>query len=95
MTPRGSSTWIVALLCMGCAGGTADSDAPPMLLVCSEKRGDDPCGAARRFSSRAATLDVRTSVLPQDLTHGAISGDLGLPGDYTDAVERFMKSVLR
>jgi len=34
-------------------------------------------------------------VLPQDLTHGAVSGDLGLPGDYTEAVEKFMESVLR
>jgi len=32
-------------------------------------------------------------VLEQDLSHGEINGKLGLPGTYTEAVERFFESV--
>jgi acetyl esterase/lipase len=67
--------------------------APPMLLVCSQPRRDDSCAAARTFAERAHMLGVRAEVLPQDLGHGEINRELGLPGAYTDAVERFMASL--
>jgi acetyl esterase/lipase len=67
--------------------------APPMLLVCSERRRDDSCGAAGRFAEKAKSLRVRAQVLPEDLSHGEINEYLGLPGAYTDAVEQFMRAV--
>ncbi len=69
------------------------SSAPPMLLVCSERRMDDSCGAARQFADKAASVGARASVLPQNLSHREINEDLGLPGDYTQAVEQFMRTL--
>jgi len=69
------------------------ASAVPMLLVCSERRRDDPCAAARRFASKAESLGVRARVLPEDLSHPEINETLGLPGAYTEAVEDFMRSL--
>jgi arylformamidase len=69
------------------------SAAPPMLLACSLERRDDPCTTASRFSERAASLNVRTSVLRLQLSHAEVNGDLGVPGAYTDAVEAFLRSL--
>lgn len=66
--------------------------AKPMLAVCSSRR-DDSCTQARGFVAKANGLGVRAQVLPQDLSHGDINKTLGLPGAYTDAVERFMASL--
>ncbi|HYD51243.1 MAG TPA: alpha/beta hydrolase [Gemmatimonadaceae bacterium] len=66
--------------------------ATPMLAVCSSRR-RVPCPQARAFAARARGLGVRLEVLPQDLSHGEINADLGVPGAYTDAVERFMASL--
>lgn len=67
--------------------------APPMLLVCSKPRRDDSCGAARAVADRAHVLGVRTEVSPQELSHGDINRELGLPGGYTETVEKFMASL--
>ncbi len=69
------------------------SSAPAMLLVCSERRRDDSCRMARQFADKAASLGVRASVLPQDLSHREVNEDLGLPGGYTQAVEKFMQAL--
>jgi hypothetical protein len=68
-------------------------DAKPLLLVCSTTRPDKPCDAARAFAEQAAALGVRAEILGQALSHGEINHDLGLPGAYTDTVERFMQSL--
>lgn len=67
--------------------------APPILLVCSTVRRDDACAPARAYAERARALDVRASVLPQALSHGDINRRLGLEGDYTREVERFLASL--
>ncbi len=64
----------------------------PMLLVCSTRR-DDSCPQAQRFAARVAATGAKVSVLPVDLNHGQINGQLGLPGAYTEQVEAFMKSL--
>lgn len=64
----------------------------PMLLVCSTRR-DDSCPQAQRFAARVAAAGAKVSVLPVDLNHGQINGQLGLPGAYTEQVEAFMKSL--
>ncbi|MBS0224984.1 MAG: alpha/beta hydrolase [Proteobacteria bacterium] len=66
--------------------------APPMLLVCSSQRRDS-CPASRAFADAAQRLKVRTQVLPQDLSHGQINTELGLPGAYTDAVDAFLDGL--
>jgi acetyl esterase/lipase len=69
------------------------AEAKPMLLVCSTTRPDKPCDAARAFAEQATALGVRAEVSPQALSHGEINRNLGLPGAYTDTVERFMRSL--
>jgi len=69
------------------------SNATPMLLVCSTQRRDQSCAQAQRFAEQAHTSGRRAELLPQDLSHAQINAQLGLPGAYTDAVEKFMASV--
>jgi acetyl esterase/lipase len=66
--------------------------AKPMLLVCSSLRRDS-CPAANRFAARATSLGVRAEVLPIAKSHAAIDAELGAPGAYTEAVERFLRSL--
>ncbi|RIX46073.1 MAG: alpha/beta hydrolase [Rhodocyclales bacterium GT-UBC] len=68
--------------------------APPFLLVCSSRR-EASCQQARQFAERAGAQGIRAEVLSQDLSHGDINSQLGLPGRYTDAVEDFMASLDR
>lgn len=65
----------------------------PLLAVCSSQRPDQPCVQARNFADKAARLGMRVEVLPQALSHREINVQLGLPSGYTDAVERFLRSL--
>lgn len=64
----------------------------PMLLVCSTRRSES-CDQARSFSVRVHMLGGRAEVLEVEKTHGDINADLGRPGDYTAAVDRFLTSL--
>lgn len=64
----------------------------PWLNVCSSQR-DTSCSQSAALAEKAKALGVRGSVISQDLTHAEINATLGLPGDYTKAVERFMASL--
>lgn len=64
----------------------------PFLAVCSSRR-EESCPQARRFVAKAAGLGARARVLPEDLSHEEINERLGLPSDYTAAVEAFMHSL--
>lgn len=66
--------------------------AAPLLSVCSTRR-DDSCLQADLFAARAGQLGVRAEVLREDLSHGDINAQLGQPGAYTSAVERFLGSL--
>ncbi|GAB4475565.1 MAG: hypothetical protein OHK0044_20900 [Burkholderiaceae bacterium] len=66
---------------------------PPVLAVCSTVRRDDSCRQARAYVARAQSLGVRASVLPEPLSHADINRQLGLPGAYTESVERFFGSL--
>jgi acetyl esterase/lipase len=67
--------------------------APPMLLVCSTQRRDGSCTQANQFATRAAAIGGRAEVVPEDLTHAQIDGELGLPGAYTASVDAFIRSL--
>lgn len=70
-----------------------DRSAAPWLGVCSTSRQDDPCGQARAYADKSNSLNLKASVLPQPMSHGAINKELGLSGDYTREVEAFMTSL--
>ena len=67
--------------------------APPLQMVCSTQRPDDPCQQFTDMASHVRHLGGRAEVLPQDLDHGEINAQLGLDSDYTRAVEAFMGSL--
>ncbi|HUD52195.1 alpha/beta hydrolase [Parvibaculum sp.] len=64
----------------------------PMLVVCSTKR-DDSCPPSRDFVEKATALGGRASLLQEPLTHREINENVGLPGDYTKAVDAFLRSL--
>jgi len=64
----------------------------PILLVCSSQRKDSPA-QVQIYANKATKLGGRAIVLPEDLNHGGINSNLGLPGAYTDAVDSFLHSV--
>lgn len=66
--------------------------AKPVLAVCSSRR-EESCEQARNFAAHAGQLNVRASVLAQDMSHGEINEQLGVPGSYTQAVEAFLGSL--
>jgi acetyl esterase/lipase len=68
--------------------------AKPMLLVCSSLRRDS-CPAATRFAAKATSFGVRAEVVPVAKSHAAIDAELGAPGDYTEAVERFLRTLVK
>lgn len=67
--------------------------APPLLAVCSSRRAIS-CNQAESFRRRAEQLGVRVAVQPEAKTHAQIDADLGLPGPYTDSVDRWISSIL-
>lgn len=69
------------------------SGAWPMLLVCSSRRRES-CGQAEGFEDRARAIGVSAEVLPVAKSHAAINEDLGKPGAYTAAVDRFVQSLI-
>ena len=70
-----------------------DAGGRPMLLVCSTRR-NDACPQAEAFQAAGARLGVPMQVLREDLSHGQINHELGLPSDYTAAVDRWLDDVL-
>ncbi len=69
-------------------------DAVPMLFVCSSRR-KDACPQARAMADKAKTLGVPMEVLPEDLSHGDVNRDLGLPSGYTNTVDAFVRKQLQ
>jgi hypothetical protein len=63
-----------------------------MLLVCSSRR-RDACPAATAVASKATSLGVRGEVVPVPKSHAAIDAELGAPGEYTEAVEGFLRTL--
>ena len=70
-----------------------DAGGRPMLLVCSTRR-NDACPQAEAFQAAGARLGVPMQVLREDLSHGQVNHELGLPSDYTAAVDRWLDAVL-
>jgi hypothetical protein len=67
--------------------------AQPLLAVCSAPRADS-CAQARRYADKATGLGMRVEVLPQQLSHREINETLGADSAYTQAVDKFIASLL-
>ena len=68
------------------------SGPAPLLLVCSIRRRDS-CPAAQAFAGKARSFGGRATVLPVDLNHGEVNGELGRSQAYTALVDEFMRSL--
>lgn len=70
--------------------------ALPMLIVCSSERRlpSSPCDEGRKLAQKAARLGVRMEVLPEPMSHAEINRGLGLPSAYTEAVAKFVDSLV-
>lgn len=64
----------------------------PTFLICSTKRSDS-CPQAEAFSKKAISLGSISQVLKVPLSHVDVNLNLGLENDYTEAVDRFIKSL--
>lgn len=64
----------------------------PTLLVCSSRR-NDSCPQAHAFAGKATRLGSQSSVLEEDLSHGEINQQLGVPSDYTARVDAFLQGL--
>lgn len=65
---------------------------PPLLAVCSSWRASS-CEQAHAYVQKTSSFGNRAQVQAENLSHRDINAQLGLPGAYTDAVERFMKGL--
>jgi arylformamidase len=68
------------------------SKPAPFLAVCSSERSDS-CPQAQAFVDKVNSLGGRAAIAPIAMGHGELNRELGLPGEYTDKVEGFMKSL--
>ncbi|MDE2605750.1 MAG: alpha/beta hydrolase [Burkholderiales bacterium] len=69
------------------------SEAPPILAVCSSLRRDS-CPRAEELRATAARLGRPVQVQGVAKTHAQVDHDLGLPGPYSDSVDRWISSIL-
>jgi arylformamidase len=66
----------------------------PMLLVCSSRR-EQVCPQAQDHARKLRAQGGEAVVVEQPLTHREINQQLGLPGRYTEQVDRFIDGLLR
>ena len=71
---------------------TLTDSAPPMLLVCSARRGSS-CRQADDFAAKARSSGTRAEVLRENLTHAEADGLLGRDSAYTANVEAFLRTL--
>ena len=64
----------------------------PFMAVCSTKE-DYSCAWAQAFVDQALGYGTNALMLSQNLDHGAINNNLGLPSDYTTQVSTFMSAL--
>jgi len=64
----------------------------PFYMVCTTER-DASCSAATDFVNKVNLLGGKGRVLVTSLSHQGVNNDLGLPGQYTAAVDTFMSRL--
>lgn len=70
--------------------GLLGAGTPPLLAVCSMQRAQS-CKQAYGLADKGRQAGVVVQVLPQDLSHAQINQQLGVAGDYTRQVDRFLQ----
>lgn len=68
-------------------------DVPPILFVCSNLRSNS-CPQAAAYERKASLAHQRVTIWTQPKSHMEIDQQLGLPGGYTDSVDRWINSIL-
>jgi acetyl esterase/lipase len=65
----------------------------PILAVCSARR-EDSVSQSKIYVEKALSFGSKASVLPVDMSHGEINGELGLNNEYTKSVDAFIESLI-
>ncbi|MFO1506722.1 MAG: alpha/beta hydrolase [Lysobacterales bacterium] len=65
---------------------------PPMLLVCSSLRANS-CDQATAFADKAKGFGGHVDVLPVAMRHAEINIEAGAPGQLTDRIDAFLRSL--
>lgn len=65
----------------------------PMLLICSTER-KDSCAESDKFAQKVQALGGQAVVHALPLKHAEVNSQLGLPGAYTDVVDKVMTVML-
>jgi acetyl esterase/lipase len=65
----------------------------PILLACSTTRPDKPCKQSDTFKKKIESVGGRAEVLPADFGHGKMNNEVGRPGTYTEAIQKFLTSI--
>lgn len=67
----------------------------PMLLVAGVTGGEETerFENVQAFADKISQLGGRAPILKVELSHGDVNGDLGVPGEYTDAVDKFLRTL--
>jgi hypothetical protein len=52
-----------------------------------------PCTQASAFVNKAVKFVSQANVLPESLSHDEINDNLGLPSEYTEKVEAFVRKL--
>ncbi|MGH8025910.1 MAG: alpha/beta hydrolase [Pseudoxanthomonas sp.] len=71
--------------------------ALPMLIVCSSERRfpASPCDEGRKLARKAAALGVPMEVSPEPMSHAEINRELGSRSAYTEAVAKYIDSLVK
>ena len=65
----------------------------PHFVVCSLKREANVCGGAKTYVEKLKSLNTEATLYPVALSHKDVNEQLGLPSDYTKAVDGFLKTL--
>lgn len=63
------------------------------LLVCSTSRPDKPCEQVNSFKGKVTGLGGSAEALSVDMSHKEINSLLGLPGEYTNNIQKFLTAL--
>jgi acetyl esterase/lipase len=71
-----------------------NSNAKPMLLICSSSRPDKPCKQTQDFVNKAKSMNVSATILPIRMSHGQINSNVGLDNELTQEIDKFIKNLV-
>lgn len=70
------------------------STSAPIMLVYSSDRGPGDERQTAQFAAQAKSVGINVTVQAEAMSHADIDDQLGVPGDYTTVVDKFMRKAV-